>query len=203
MDQLAFFDERPELPDDLLYEPALFDASDCHAYLDKLIRHTPWEQRSVVMYGQEVLTPRLTAWFGDPDTNYSASGHESRPLPWTHDLLEIREKVETFCAIRFNSVLLNYYRDGRDSVSWHDDQDGIAGRNRLVGSVSFGAARVFDFRLKSDHAKKYSITLENGSFLLMRGNFQRDWQHRIAKSANACGPRINLTFRISNVKNTQ
>jgi alkylated DNA repair dioxygenase AlkB len=122
----------------------------------------------------------------------------SKPLPWTKDLLVIRDKVTEQSGVLFNSVLVNYYRDGNDSVSWHSDNDGIPGRNRIVASVSFGQVRRFDIRKKDDHNIKYSINLENGSYLLMKGNFQDEWQHRIAKSTSQLGPRVNLTFRIMN-----
>lgn len=203
MQQLNFFEgehNRPELPTDLLeYIPQLFTREESNYLLKKLIDEVPWSQTSVLMYGKEVLTPRLTAWFGDQNTDYSVAGTGSTPYPWTEDLLFVRKKVEEASDILFNSVLLNYYRNGNDSVSWHDDEDRIPGRNKYVASVSFGEERLFDFRKKSDHNIKYSLLLENGSCILMKGDFQKDWQHRIAKSKQAVNPRINLTFRQSRV----
>ena len=201
MDQLKIFgeidlDETP-LKGLLDYRPALFSLWESERLLTKLIADTPWTQRSVLMYGKEVLTPRLTAWFGDQDTDHSIQGDASTPLRWTDDLLAIKEKVDEAAGITFNSVLLNYYRNGNDSVSWHDDMDGIPGRNRVVASISLGAVRVFDIRNKADHTLKFSIPLQNGSFLLMKGDFQQNWQHRIAKSNKLVGERVNLTFRIS------
>ena len=201
MDQLKIFgeidlDETP-LKGLLDYRPALFSLWESERLLTKLIADTPWTQRSILMYGKEVLTPRLTAWFGDQDTDHSIQGDASTPLRWTDDLLAIKEKVDEAAGITFNSVLLNYYRNGNDSVSWHDDMDGIPGRNRVVASISLGAVRVFDIRNKADHTLKFSIPLQNGSFLLMKGDFQQNWQHRIAKSNKPVGERVNLTFRIS------
>ena len=201
MDQLNIFgeidlDETP-LKGLLDYRPALFSLWESERLLTKLIADTPWTQRSILMYGKEVLTPRLTAWFGDQDTDHSIQGDASTPLRWTDDLLAIKEKVDEAAGITFNSVLLNYYRNGNDSVSWHDDMDGIPGRNRVVASISLGAVRVFDIRNKADHTLKFSIPLQNGSFLLMKGDFQQNWQHRIAKSNKLVGERVNLTFRIS------
>jgi len=201
MDQLKIFgeidlDETP-LKGLLDYRPALFSLWESERLLTKLIADTPWTQRSILMYGKEVLTPRLTAWFGDQDTDHSIQGDASTPLRWTDDLLAIKEKVDEAAGITFNSVLLNYYRNGNDSVSWHDDMDGIPGRNRVVASISLGAVRVFDIRNKADHTLKFSIPLQNGSFLLMKGDFQQNWQHRIAKSNKLVGERVNLTFRIS------
>ena len=108
----------------------------------------------------------------------------------------IKNRIEPFSGAKFDSVLLNYYRDGNDSVSWHTDNDGVPGKNWIVASVSFGQPRTFDFRLREDHAVKYSVELANDSYLLMKGGFQEKWQHRVAKSKTALGPRINLTFRV-------
>jgi len=182
------------------YEPALFSKTESDRLLKKFTNDSPWEQRSVLIYGKEVITPRLTAWYGDADADYSIAGNGPSALPWTDDLLFVREKVEKLSGTKFNSVLLNYYRDGNDSVAWHDDMDNTPGRNKIVASVSFGEVRMFDIRNKTDHSIKFSIPLENGSYLLMKGDFQQDWQHRIAKSTKPMKPRINLTFRISRKK---
>ena len=178
------------------FVPAIFPAEASDRYTKALIAGVPWEQTSILIYGKEVRTPRLTAWFGDSDTDYSISGTHERPHPWRDDLLEIKRRVEEVSGSWFNGVLLNYYRDGNDSVSWHSDGDGIPGRNLIVASVSFGQERVFDIRNKSDHKRKFSLLLTDGSYLLMKGDFQDHWQHRIAKSKKVMGPRVNLTFRV-------
>jgi alkylated DNA repair dioxygenase AlkB len=199
MEQLSIFDEvnldATPLKGLLDYRPAMFGIAESNLLLKKLIAGTPWTQRSVLMYGKEVITPRLTAWFGDENADYSVSGNGYKPLPWTEELLQARDRVTGASGIVFNSVLLNYYRDGSDSVSWHDDMDGIPGRNSLVASVSLGEVRVFDVRSKADHTVKFSIPLQNGSYLLMKGDFQLNWQHRIAKSNKPLRERVNLTFR--------
>ncbi|WP_179413791.1 alpha-ketoglutarate-dependent dioxygenase AlkB family protein [Mucilaginibacter sp. E4BP6] len=200
MTQLNFFtDAGPSanIPAELVdYVPGLFNENESNFYMQKFINKMPWQQKSVLMYGKEVITPRLTVWYGDPDVDYSISGSNARPLIWTKELLEIKSKIEPLAGVKFDSVLLNYYRDGNDSVSWHSDNDGIPGRNRIVGSVSFGQERNFDIRNKEDHQIKYSVTLENGSYLLMKEGFQEGWQHRIAKSTKPMKPRVNLTFRL-------
>jgi alkylated DNA repair dioxygenase AlkB len=199
MAQLTLFNEtgqNPVFPTDLLdYKPGLFDEAESHSFLQKFITEMPWQQRSVLMYGKEVVTPRLTVWLGDPDADYSVSGSGTHPLPWTEELLIIKNRIEPLAGVSFNTVLLNYYRNGNDSVSWHSDNDGIPGRNRIVASVSFGQARIFDIRNNADHTVKYSVLLEDGSYLLMKGDFQEKWQHRIAKSPKPLNPRVNLTFR--------
>ena len=189
-------DREPLSTDIYDFLPTLFPPEESNRYLKALIAEVPWEQTSIMMYGKEVRTPRLTAWFGDPETDYSISGAPVRPLPWREDLLAIKRRVEEASGKQFNGVLLNYYRDGNDSVSWHSDGDGIPGRNLIVASVSFGQERVFDVRNKMDHKRKFSLLLTNGSYLLMKGDFQDQWQHRIAKSKKAMLPRVNLTFRV-------
>jgi alkylated DNA repair dioxygenase AlkB len=200
MSQLTLFSETAQgggFPHDLLdYRPQLFDEEEGRFLLQKFIAGMPWEQRKVMMYGKEVVTPRLTAWFGNPATDYSVRGEGSYPLPWTDELMMIRQRIEPLAGVSFDTVLLNYYRDGNDSVAWHTDNDGIPGRNRIVASISFGQPRVFDFRRMNDHAVKYSLLLEDGSYLLMKGEFQDKWQHRIAKSTKPLKPRVNLTFRL-------
>jgi alkylated DNA repair dioxygenase AlkB len=148
------------------------------------------------MYGKMLKTPRLTAWYGDQHSTYEFSGKKFLPLPWTDQLLLIKQRIEVAELIRFNSVLLNYYRDGNDSVAWHSDDEPELGKDPLIASVSFGQTRRFDIRHKQDHQLKYSVNLENGSLLFMRGDLQHNWEHRIAKSTQPLRERVNLTFRI-------
>ena len=135
------------------------------------------------------MTPRLTAWYGD-------TTRISPILPWTPELQTIREQAEALAGITFNSVLLNYYRDGNDSVSWHSDKESIMGSQPVIASVSFGQVRSFDIRNKTDHQEHYSVRLEHGSFLLMKAGLQENWEHRIAKSTKPMRARVNLTFRL-------
>jgi len=185
------------LPEDLLaYTPQVFTETESTHYLQKFIATIPWEQRTVVMYGKPVVTPRLTAWFGDTGKNYAYTGTRFQPHPWTPELLAIKERIAPLARVSFNSVLLNYYRDGNDSVAWHSDNETELGKQPLIASVSFGQVRRFDIRHKKDHDRKYAVRLENGSLLLMKGDLQQHWEHRIAKSTTPLKARINLTFRI-------
>jgi len=120
------------------------------------------------------------------------------PTPWTDELKEIKRSIEAKAAISFNSVLINYYRDGQDRVAWHSDDEKELGQNPVIGSVSFGAERIFKLRHKKYKINnlKQSITLGNGSFLLMKGATQHHWMHEIPRTAKLIGPRINLTFRV-------
>jgi alkylated DNA repair dioxygenase AlkB len=166
MEQLSFFAEAGQssgLPPEMLeYHTGLFGEQQSDAYLKAFMENTPWEQKLVKMWDKEMLTPRLTAWYGDTGTNYSFTGVKLDPMPWTPELLEIKAKVEPLAGIHFNSVLLNYYRDGNDSVAWHSDKENILGKRPVIASVSFGQVRSFDIRNKADHEEKYSVRLEHG-----------------------------------------
>ena len=192
MEQLSFFAEAGQsknLPADMLeYRPGLFSPAESDAFLAKFIAETPWKQTTQKLWDKEYLTPRLTAWYGVRP--------EKEPISWTPELLMIKAKVEPLAGVEFNSVLLNYYRDGNDSVAWHSDKESIMGSQPVIASVSFGQVRSFDIRRKNEHAEQYSVRLEHGSFLLMKRGLQEKWEHRIAKSTKAMKPRINLTFRL-------
>jgi|SRR6185503_11366013 len=200
VEQSSFFEDSlngRDLPADLLvYQAGVFSPAESLTFLITFINETPWKQEIVHMYGKAIKTPRLTAWFGDQNKSYAFSGNKYNPLPWTKALLDIKARVEPIAGMEFNSVLLNYYRDGNDSVAWHSDDEYELGFKPTIASVSFGQERRFDVRQKADHKRKYSVILENGSVLLMKGDLQRLWQHRIAKSTQPMKPRVNLTFRI-------
>jgi alkylated DNA repair dioxygenase AlkB len=151
-----------------------------------------------MMFGREVTAPRLTAWFGDPHASYVYSGVRHDPVPWTPTLADLRARVERATEHAFNSVLLNFYRDGEDSVSWHSDDEPELGAQPVIASLSLGATRVFQLKHKrrADLAR-VDIELSHGSLLLMSGNCQSHWKHQIPKRRGRTrpGPRINLTFR--------
>lgn len=165
------------------------------AILAQLIAETPWRAETVTVYGKQHLQPRLSAAYGDAP--YTYSGLTIHPLPWTPLLLSIKEAVEAASAYKFNSVLLNYYRDGRDSMGMHSDNEPALGRNPVVASVSFGATRTFILRHKASK-QTCKLDLADGCLLLMAGALQHHWQHGINKSAKNLGPRLNLTFRSIN-----
>jgi alkylated DNA repair dioxygenase AlkB len=200
MEQLSFFKEEgqtPGLPKRLLdYRPEVFSEEESNRILEHLIFATPWQQKVVKMYDKEVVTPRLTAWYANPDTYDYTSFKSSSPNSWTPDLLMIKGRIEQLTGTTFNSVLLNYYRDGNDSVAWHSDNEKALGTHPVIASVSFGQVRSFDIRNKSNHNEKYSIRLESGALMVMKGDLQQNWEHRIAKSAKPMKPRLNLTFRV-------
>jgi alkylated DNA repair dioxygenase AlkB len=200
MEQLCFFPDAGQskgLPSHLLdYRPGLFNEQESDSLLQKFIAETPWKQRMQRIYDKDIITPRLTAWYGDPEVYDYASLTQSKPNYWTPELLMIKNKIEPLAGIQFNSVLLNYYRDGNDSVAWHSDREDVLGKNPVIASVSFGQVRSFDIRSKQHHHEKYSVQLEHGSFLLMKAGLQEHWEHRIAKSVKPMKARVNLTFRV-------
>ncbi len=118
------------------------------------------------------------------------------PLPWIPAILEIKDKIEPLAGVTFNGVLLNLYRDGRDSMGWHSDDEKELGKGSVIASVSLGATRRFVFRRRDNNTIKQELNLAHGDLLIMRGETQQYWQHQVPKTAKKVGPRINLTFRL-------
>lgn len=201
MDQLSLFDSEEffRFPEELLEYTERFLPDDEASQLEELlIRNAPWKQRTQKMYDKTVLTPRLTAWYGEENRTYKMSGNDFNVNPWLPELLSLKQKIEQTSGHKFNSVLLNLYRDGNDSVAWHRDKDSELGKRPVIASISLGQVRNFDFRKADDHRNKYSLPLQHGSLLIMKGDLQQNWEHRIAKSTQSMKPRINLTFRLVN-----
>ena len=149
-----------------------------------------------------VKEPRLTAWYGQPGLTYTYSGKAMSPLPWTESLLKIKTDIEKeltnhSITTDFTSVLINKYRDGKDSLGWHSDNEKELGIEPTIASISLGETRDFDLRLEDDYDKQIRIGLSSGSLLVMRGKTQELWQHQIPKRSprKFTLPRINLTFR--------
>jgi alkylated DNA repair dioxygenase AlkB len=160
--------------------------------LRRLIDETAWRAETVVVYGKRHLQPRLSAWHGDKAYRYS--GLSLAPQPFTPLLARIREAAESVTGRPYNSVLLNYYRDGRDSMGMHSDDEPELGPAPAIASVSFGATRDFILRHKAGK-ETLKLPLTDGSLLFMAGRMQANWMHGINKTAKPLGPRINLTFR--------
>jgi alkylated DNA repair dioxygenase AlkB len=164
--------------------------------LRRLIAKVPWRAEEVVMWGRKVPQPRLTAWYGDAGSDYAYSGIRLQPLAWTPLLRDIKTRVEAAAGSTFNSVLLNYYRDNRDSIGFHSDDEPELGAQPVIASLSLGAKRAFILKHKaSKHIPPVHLRLASGSLLLMRGDTQHRWKHGISKETRPCGPRVNLTFR--------
>ena len=166
------------------------------ALLETIVAETPWRAESITLFGKKVLQPRLIAWYGDPGQAYSYSGIALLPLPWTPTLAALRATVQAIAAEPLNSVLLNHYRDQRDSVGLHSDAEPELGPTPTIATLSLGATRtlVLKHRQRAER-KPVRIELPSGSLLLMRGRTQQFWKHAIPKEARPCGPRVSLTFR--------
>lgn len=173
-----------------------FTTEEADKYFNKLMENIEWQQDYIKFYGKEMPIPRLTAWYGESDKPYTYSGIPMKPHQWTKELYELKERIEVEANVAFTSVLLNLYRTGKDSVSWHSDDEKELGQNPIIGSISLGEERPFHFQHKKDKKIKEKILLTHGSFLLMAGETQHHWKHQIPKTSRDIQPRINLTFRV-------
>lgn len=154
-----------------------------------------WKQDSINLYGKTIPLPRLTAWYGDPGKSYTYAGIKSQPNEWNKGLLYLKQAIEQFAGGEFNSVLLNWYRDGEDYLNWHADDEKELGPNPMIGSVNFGETRDFLLRRNIDTSQKIVLPLKHGTLLIMRGELQHHWQHSVPKRKRVNGSRFNLTFR--------
>ena len=177
------------------YVKNYFNEEESTYFLKSLMDKIKWKQDYIKFFGKSHPLPRLTAWYGDRNKTYTYSGIPMTPNLWNTELLEIKKKVDQYAKINFNSVLLNFYRSGNDSVSWHSDDEKELGDQPIIGSVSFGGIRKFRLRNKKNKKMIHNIELENGSLLIMSGFTQKYWEHEIPKTKKKVEERINLTFR--------
>jgi alkylated DNA repair dioxygenase AlkB len=189
--------ERLEQPDaDLRLWRAAFAPAEADRLFASLLATIDWRREEILMFGQRRLVPRLVAWHGDPGASYEYSGTAHAPLPWTATLLELRDRVGCLTGRQFNSVLLNRYRDGRDGMGWHADDEPELGAEPAIASVSLGATRRFALRHRRRSTARLALDLGHGDLLLMAGATQRHWLHALPKTARPVGERVNLTFRL-------
>ena len=153
-----------------------------------------WQEEAIFIYGRWVKVPRLMCWYGDSDAWYRYSGVNHQPMPWTPRLQAIRERVERQCQCTFNSVLANLYRDGKDSMGCHADDEKELGQNPVIASLSLGDQRLFKLHHKQGK-DKLDMVLGHGDLLVMAGTLQHYWIHSVPKTKKLKMPRINLTFR--------
>jgi alkylated DNA repair dioxygenase AlkB len=198
---MSLFSNNPtpiylDLPDaKIIYYPHFFTIAEAHAIYQELLEKTPWQQDPIKVFGKTHLQPRLTALFGNEDKSYSYSNIKMQPHPWNPLLRKINLRLETEIKHTFTSVLLNLYRDGKDSNGWHSDNEKELGKNPIIASLSFGAERSFHLQHQTQKNLKHKIILEHGSLLMMKGTTQAYWKHQIPKTTKPIGARINLTFR--------
>lgn len=190
--------EELSMPDaTVIFYRNFFAEEENDKFFQQLSQEIKWQQDKIKYYGKEIDLPRLTAWYGDAGKSYTYSHIAMKSEPWTPLLLDIKNQIEEVAKVNFNSVLLNLYRSGKDGVSWHQDNEPELGSSPVIGSVSFGETRRFQFRHKfKKELSKVDLNLTPGSLLLMKGTTQQFWQHQIPKTSKSILPRINLTFRV-------
>jgi alkylated DNA repair dioxygenase AlkB len=176
------------------YDPYFLAPQRADHLYHSLLARIEWSQEFILMYGKRIPLPRLTAWYGDRDASYTYSGIANRPRVWTPELRSILDELLARTGVRFNSVLLNQYRTGNDSLSWHADDEKELGPDPVIASVSLGATRRFEFKHRDEQT--IALDLQHGSLLLMSGALQHFWRHRVPKQRDTTSTRINLTFRV-------
>jgi alkylated DNA repair dioxygenase AlkB len=179
---------------DLRFDPRWLPPGPADALFTALADGLDWENHPVRMFGREIPAPRLSCWIGDPDVRYRYSGVERRPRPWPQSLLALRLRVQALVGADFNSVLANLYRDGRDAMGWHADDEPELGAEPVIASVSLGATRRFLLR-RRDGMHRLALDLPHGSLLVMAGATQARYVHALPRTRRPVAPRINLTFR--------
>ncbi len=180
----------------IIYYPTFFSAQKSNELFAKLLTEVPWQHDNITVFGKTHPQPRLTALYGNEGKPYGYSNIIMQPYAWNPLLTYIKSEIETICNENFTTVLLNQYRDGKDSNGWHADNEKELGRNPIIASVSFGAERIFQLKHNTILDLKQSITLQHGSLLIMKDETQHFWKHQIPKTAKKIDKRINLTFRI-------
>lgn len=179
---------------DVRYYGTVLDQKRADFYFNHLLTQIEWEHDRSIVFGKLIVTKRKTAWYGDKPFAYTYSKITRTALPWTKELLDLKKLVEKRSGATYNSCLLNLYHTGDEGMSWHSDQEKELKKNGTIGSLSLGAARKFAFKHKATK-QTLSIVLQHGSLLLMKGNTQVHWQHRLPPTKKVSTPRINLTFR--------
>lgn len=193
-----FSDEKTHLhlPNaEVIYIPQFYNPDQAKDYFNIFRSKVAWQQDHITLFGKTHLQPRLTALYAMNDTPYSYSNIKMIPQKLLPELVHIKKDVENTSNHKFTSVLLNLYRDGKDSNGWHADNEKSLGKNPVIASVSFGASRTFHFKHRNLKQEKYKLQLESGSLLIMQGEMQHFWLHQISKTKKPTGTRINLTFR--------
>ncbi|MDO6704992.1 alpha-ketoglutarate-dependent dioxygenase AlkB [Photobacterium sp. 1_MG-2023] len=176
----------------LFWAPHFFQANEANQYFSVLRQTLDWQQEAITLYGKSVLQPRLQCWCGE--AQYTYSGLTMQPNPWTPVLLAIKAACERVAQSRFNSVLANLYRDGQDSMGWHQDNEPELGPAPVIASVSLGETRRFLLK-HGKTSEKIEFQLGHGSLLIMAGDTQSNWIHSIPKTQQRCNERMNLTYR--------
>ena len=188
--------EKNLLPKDgiLNYFGKVFSEEEANKYYEILLNTIDWKNDEAIIFGKKIITKRKVAWYGDSEFDYTYSKITKKAHLWTPELLQLKKQIEETSGETFNSCLLNLYHSGEEGMAWHSDAEKDLKKNGAIASVSFGAERKFAFKHK-ETKETVSINLENGSLLIMKGNTQTHWLHRLPPTKKVTSPRINLTFR--------
>jgi alkylated DNA repair dioxygenase AlkB len=178
----------------ITFVPGFLGPETANETLAALLAEFPWERHTSNMYGKVVAVPRMEVWVADHPYTYSRRTYQ--PAPWTPTLVEIKNDIETALGTKFNSVLLNRYESGSDSVGWHADDEPEMSQDHPIASLSLGAIR--SFQIRKGNGSVQTIELGHGSLLVMHAGMQKEWKHRVPKTKKPSGIRINLTFRWMN-----
>lgn len=181
------------------YFGRVFSSKESDSYFDVLWETIEWRNDEANMFGRHIITKRKVAWYGDSNYHYTYSNATKLALPWTKELLKLKEVCETRTGATYNSCLLNLYHDGTEGMAWHSDDEKMLANNSSIASLTFGAERKFAFRHKTLN-QKVEIILEHGSLLEMAGTTQKFWLHRLPPTKKVTRPRINLTFRTMDIQ---
>lgn len=198
---MDLFDSLIDSSDNLLHKDGvvnyygwLMSLQDADSYLNNLLKHVAWKNDQAIIFGKRIVTRRKVAWYGDKPFEYTYSKINKLALPWTETLLELKASVEQRTGETFNSCLLNLYHNGNEGMTWHSDDEKELKRNAAIASLSFGAERKFSFKHKRTK-ETFSLILQHGSLLVMKGMTQAHWLHCLPTTKKINEPRINLTFR--------
>jgi alkylated DNA repair dioxygenase AlkB len=181
---------------EIVYYPSFFSLEKSNDFFMRLQNEVSWQHDPITVYGNSYLQPRLTALYGNEGKPYKYSNIVMQPNPWSALIMFIKNEIEEVCQTNFTTVLLNNYRNGKDSNGWHADNEKELGRDPIIASVSFGAERVFQLKHNTKKDIKQNVILQHGSLLIMKGSTQHFYKHQIPKTEKKIGPRINLTFRV-------
>ena len=180
---------------ELWFAPDWLETGQADALFAELQDAIEWETHRIRLFGREVDSPRLSSWIGNEDAAYTYSGTRFQPRPWPPALTDILHRLAQELDCRFNSVLANRYRDGRDYMGWHSDNEPALGPHPVIASLSLGATRRFVLKHRHEASRKLELPLAHGSLLVMRGDTQTNYKHSLPRTAKPMGERINLTFR--------
>ena len=176
------------------YFGQLFPIAQANAYFEALINTIEWKNDEAFIMGKHIITKRKVAWYGDDEYAYTYSRSTKHALPWTKELLELKNIAEECTGSTYNSRLLNLYHDGNEGMAYHSDDEKALGKSTSIASMSFGAERKFLFK-HNVSKETIGMFLENGSLLEMKDTTQTNWLHRLPPTKKITTARVNLTFR--------